>query len=813
MEDDDVEVVQPESLSEGVGQKPMCMVCYNMFHSKTRVPKSLQCGHTFCQECVQGILKNRRADNTAECPACRKNYKVDTLNPLNIAATNFTLREVLEQNETSEEDPSQLLLVSCSSCQKGGHEKDMILCRTCNIGDFSSDSLDFMGRPKVHLLCFRCIQAKHANHSYQSQTEIAGMYKHRVLFRKFEKVVVESKERSKKLKDILLEAHAGVVKHEENLAETVRQMRINAGTHGIGGVIRNFLKAAEDSTKYTDTTIDYVSRYSSNTAPQNNLLGKKLFQYSINQRNENAPIDYKRQLKHLFYGLREQYSKPYKDSTVGSRGGTSRAPNTRGVSPPPSALTPPRYGRNAQQTPVQRARDPRVFARRGAPIFLDDDRQEAEVPLRQEPVEPQAEVPPAPQAPAPPAPVRGAAPRAPAPPAQVRAASPRVTVSRAPVRVGPEPPRFQYIGLQAPPGLIQPFYYHPNPFHALLQQLQPVRVPPVQPIQRAPLNEMLNYYFTMNEQQRQNYAGMMLFDQAPIDYGQIRQARHQAMFAAAEFAQQQPAPVPRAPIELRHFYGLPFHLFNAYLPQLYNETVERVIILFVSRVQCEHGGGEAHDFFFTPPYDDRYFTQAGKRTVHGVLVNMMGLLVRGEMLYTFFDRLKTKIEEQGTRGARHEEQEDLVIVREIRARGAIIDLDDDEEEVIIIPNNHAPAPYLEIEHPEVPEVGEEVVIEDEPEAPAPRAPVVVAVRDDPAGPEDDEGIQMLRGQQRANYTFQLEDFIFEPPARATRGAKRRADAVQATPAPPAAAPKRPPNSIIVPRTPSQRIRRPNIRFG
>lgn len=47
-----------------------CLVCYSKFSSDTRVPLSIDCGHTLCVVCLEQLISC--ADSFFKCPFCKQ---------------------------------------------------------------------------------------------------------------------------------------------------------------------------------------------------------------------------------------------------------------------------------------------------------------------------------------------------------------------------------------------------------------------------------------------------------------------------------------------------------------------------------------------------------------------------------------------------------------------------------------------------------------------------------------------------------------------------------------------------------------------
>lgn len=45
-----------------------CELCREVYEEKKNIPRNLLCGHTFCEVCLEGILKVK---GYIECPSCR----------------------------------------------------------------------------------------------------------------------------------------------------------------------------------------------------------------------------------------------------------------------------------------------------------------------------------------------------------------------------------------------------------------------------------------------------------------------------------------------------------------------------------------------------------------------------------------------------------------------------------------------------------------------------------------------------------------------------------------------------------------------
>ncbi|CAL4111376.1 unnamed protein product [Meganyctiphanes norvegica] len=76
-----------------------CKICYLRYNETSRRPRSLHCGHTYCELCIQRSIK----DAVLHCPTCRSTHHIKASTALPV---NFDLAELLGQMNVSEEPSS-----------------------------------------------------------------------------------------------------------------------------------------------------------------------------------------------------------------------------------------------------------------------------------------------------------------------------------------------------------------------------------------------------------------------------------------------------------------------------------------------------------------------------------------------------------------------------------------------------------------------------------------------------------------------------------------------------------------------------------
>lgn len=63
-----------------------CGICMHVLEN----PKQLNCGHTFCEECIKGAIQASNIIGGLDCPYCRDR----TIIPINGLSTNFVIKGI-----------------------------------------------------------------------------------------------------------------------------------------------------------------------------------------------------------------------------------------------------------------------------------------------------------------------------------------------------------------------------------------------------------------------------------------------------------------------------------------------------------------------------------------------------------------------------------------------------------------------------------------------------------------------------------------------------------------------------------------------
>uniref|UniRef100_A0A914UME8 RING-type domain-containing protein n=1 Tax=Plectus sambesii TaxID=2011161 RepID=A0A914UME8_9BILA len=146
---------QSVKLSGGANVVIECTICWGPYNSDSKCPRSIQCGHTFCTECIDQLIESQR--NKFSCPKCRKEFNISSSNDL---AKNFGLLEALTQITSATENAMEAS--TCEGCDSVVACEKLRYCQTCSSG---KDTLK-------KYLCAECCLTNHAGHQIQSDFEI-----------------------------------------------------------------------------------------------------------------------------------------------------------------------------------------------------------------------------------------------------------------------------------------------------------------------------------------------------------------------------------------------------------------------------------------------------------------------------------------------------------------------------------------------------------------------------------------------------------------------------------------------------------------
>ena len=83
---------------------PICLDIYGINQEHIRAPKIIDCGHSLCKECLEGIIK--KSESKFECPECKtqinnkdiKNF-ITNMELIRIINSCFNIPEKKENNE------------------------------------------------------------------------------------------------------------------------------------------------------------------------------------------------------------------------------------------------------------------------------------------------------------------------------------------------------------------------------------------------------------------------------------------------------------------------------------------------------------------------------------------------------------------------------------------------------------------------------------------------------------------------------------------------------------------------------------------
>ena len=76
-----------------------CAVCLRDWDSTECIPRMLSCGHSFCEQCLDGLYKMPGGEGISgivTCPSCNKEHKFNSKEELSNLVKNFALIQMGE---------------------------------------------------------------------------------------------------------------------------------------------------------------------------------------------------------------------------------------------------------------------------------------------------------------------------------------------------------------------------------------------------------------------------------------------------------------------------------------------------------------------------------------------------------------------------------------------------------------------------------------------------------------------------------------------------------------------------------------------
>jgi hypothetical protein len=76
-----------------------CSICLRIWNSKSCVPLSLPCGHSYCAPCLETLYAKQKTQLV--CPGCQTPHKVASVTELRSLPRNFSLLALIRDKETA----------------------------------------------------------------------------------------------------------------------------------------------------------------------------------------------------------------------------------------------------------------------------------------------------------------------------------------------------------------------------------------------------------------------------------------------------------------------------------------------------------------------------------------------------------------------------------------------------------------------------------------------------------------------------------------------------------------------------------------
>ena len=112
-------------------QQVECQICAFPYDKNLKVPRILQCGHTFCQTCIEELRRQRGPDMMCiQCPNCRTVTQVTSIN--NLPENEYVFEhepQMFTMNVFSPYEAAKRLGTESKSLTQTGERYMQFLCR------------------------------------------------------------------------------------------------------------------------------------------------------------------------------------------------------------------------------------------------------------------------------------------------------------------------------------------------------------------------------------------------------------------------------------------------------------------------------------------------------------------------------------------------------------------------------------------------------------------------------------------------------------------------------------------------------------
>lgn len=229
-----------------------CMICYEPFNTKGRIPKVLPCGHTFCFTCVKGLMKNRSflSSSTVICPTCRQNSRYSTTLGADKVPTNFCILSMLEQrNEEKVVREEEKEMAACSECQESFLGTELTLCMddSCQAKVEDASDLDSIKRVKSLLICEKCVKANHPRHNHVPFEKVVAQYEVNQKVCDAEAALQKALRSADDALVVVKLSEREIADHQKRMANALENIRSEADHHFIYEYLNRFMTSVGES--------------------------------------------------------------------------------------------------------------------------------------------------------------------------------------------------------------------------------------------------------------------------------------------------------------------------------------------------------------------------------------------------------------------------------------------------------------------------------------------------------------------------------------------------------------------------------------